>query len=140
MIRVLHMKRCMLLLQAVVCLALGLVPKANNPSHWWDLRIGSMPLAKVVCFPSMIVVVLIEHRFFHAINNKINSHCKTSICDRLGISRAKQVTQNRHYIRTLAEIILLCSHQEIALPGHREGKDSMNRGNFFRNTRHCCNS
>lgn len=62
---------------------------------------------------------------------KINSQHKTSISDRLGISRAEQVTQNRHYIRTLAEIILLCSHQEIALRGHREGEDSMNRGNFL---------
>ena len=62
---------------------------------------------------------------------KINSHRKTSLSDRFGISRAGQVTQNRHYIRTLGEIILSCSHQEIALRGHREGEDSMNRGNFL---------
>ena len=62
---------------------------------------------------------------------KLNSYRKTSISDRLGISRAEQVAQNRHYIRTLAEIILLCSHQEIALCGHREGEESRNRGNFL---------
>ena len=52
------------------CLALGLVPNVNNPSHWWDLRIGSMPLAKAVCFPSMIAAVLTENQFFHGINTK----------------------------------------------------------------------
>ena len=62
---------------------------------------------------------------------KINSKCKMSISDQLGISRAQQLTQNRHYIKTLAEIILLCSHQEIALRGHRESDNSMNRGNFL---------
>ena len=61
---------------------------------------------------------------------KVNSYQKMSISDQLGISRAEQVTQNRHYIRILAEIILLCSHQEIALHGHREGEESINRGNF----------
>ena len=68
------------------------------------------------------------------------AHRKSVLSDRLGNSRAEQVTQSRHYIRTLAEIILLCSHQEIALFGYRERQDSMNRGNFFRNTKPCCNS
>ena len=61
---------------------------------------------------------------------KINSQRKTSISDRLGMCRAEHVAQNRHYVKTLAEIIL-CSHQEIALRGHREGEDSINRGNFL---------
>ena len=62
---------------------------------------------------------------------KINSYRKTSISDRLEISRTEQVAQNRHYFRTLAEIILLCIHQEIALRSHREGEESRNRGNFL---------
>lgn len=62
---------------------------------------------------------------------KINSQRKTSISDRLEMCRAEHVEQNWHYVKTLAEIILLCSHQEIALRGHREGEDSINRGNFL---------
>ena len=62
---------------------------------------------------------------------KINSERKTSISDRLETCRSQQITQNRHYMKTLAEIILLCSHQEIALHGHIEDESSMNRGNFL---------
>ena len=56
---------------------------------------------------------------------------KGSIADQLGTARTKQIEQNRHYIKTLAEIILFCSHQEIALRGHREGEESMNKGNYL---------
>ena len=38
---------------------------------------------------------------------KINPERKTSISDRLGTCRSQQITQNRYYIKTLAEIILL---------------------------------
>ena len=55
---------------AVICLALDLVPNVKNPSHWWDLRIGSMPLEKVVCFPSMIAAVLTEIRLFRGNSTK----------------------------------------------------------------------
>ena len=49
-----------------------------------------------------------------------NKAHKTSIADRLDAARAQQVTKNRHYLKTIAEIILLCSQQEIALRGHNE--------------------
>ena len=62
---------------------------------------------------------------------KINTRRKTTVSERLGIARAEQVVHNQHYVKTLAEIILLCCHQEIALRGHREGKDSINKGNFL---------
>ena len=62
---------------------------------------------------------------------KRNMQQKSSIEEQLGIARAEQITNNRHYIKTLAEIVLLCSHQEIALRGHREGEESMNRGNYL---------
>ena len=62
---------------------------------------------------------------------KVNSYRKTSISNQLGISRAEQVAQNRHCIRILAEIILLCSHLEIALHSHREWEESINRGEFL---------
>ena len=41
------------------------------------------------------------------------------------------VKKNCHYLKTLCEIILLCSNQEIALHGHRENETSKNRGNFI---------
>ena len=62
---------------------------------------------------------------------KSNTQHKNSIADQLGMARAEQIAQNRHYIKTLAEIVLLCSHQEIALRGHREGEKSMNKGNYL---------
>ena len=108
---------------AVVCLALDLVPNVKNPSHWWDLMVGSIPLAKVVCFSQKFgyFVETVQSQFISK-----NIHLRS-----LGISRTEQVAQNWHYIRTLAEIILLCSHQEITLRGHREGEESRNRGNFL---------
>lgn len=62
---------------------------------------------------------------------KLNMLHKTTISDQLGLSRNKQIAENPHYIWSLAEIILMCSYQEIALRGHKEGEESMNRGNFF---------
>ena len=62
---------------------------------------------------------------------KSNTQHKNSIADQLGIARTEQISRNRHYIKTLAEIVLLCSHQEIALRGHREGEESMNKGNYL---------
>lgn len=50
-----------------------------------------MPLAKVVCFPSIIAAMLTEIQLFHGISIKSILHHKTSITDRLGISRAEQV-------------------------------------------------
>jgi len=42
-----------------------------------------------------------------------------------------QREQNRYYIKTLAEAILFCAKQEIALRGHDESDDSESRGNFL---------
>ena len=39
--------------------------------------------------------------------------------------------KNRHYVKSVAEVLLLCSRQEIALRGHRESIESQNRGNFL---------
>ena len=39
--------------------------------------------------------------------------------------------QNRYYIKTLAEVILFCAKQEIALRGHDESEESENKGNFL---------
>ena len=62
---------------------------------------------------------------------KLNSKEGTTIAERMGSARSVKISQNRHYIRIIVEILLLCSRQEIALRDHRESNDSMNRGNFF---------
>ena len=62
---------------------------------------------------------------------KLNSKKGTTIAERLGSARSVTISQNRHYLETIADIILLCSRQEIALRGHRESSNSMNRGNFL---------
>jgi len=36
-----------------------------------------------------------------------------------------------HYIKTIAEVILLCAKQELALGGHKESSKSLTRGNFL---------
>ena len=130
MVRVLHTKICMLLLQ----LSFGSGPGSKCEQSFTLVGFNDWKHATSKGGALSKHDSSCAHRksFFFSWNQyKINSHCKTSISDRLGISRAEQVTQNRHYIKTLAEIILLCSHQEIALRDHREGEHSMNRGNFL---------
>ena len=61
----------------------------------------------------------------------LNLEAGTGIAERLGSARTEQIEQNRHYIATIAKVLLLCSCQEIALRGHRESETSMNRGNFI---------
>ena len=41
------------------------------------------------------------------------------------------IAENRHYLKTITKILLLCAHQEIALRGHDESSSSSNRGNFL---------
>ena len=43
----------------------------------------------------------------------------------------KEVLENRHYLKTVAEVLLLTATQNIAQRGHDEGKDSNNKGNFL---------
>ena len=53
-----------------------------------------------------------------------------SVADQLGSIRSEQIKQNRHYIKTVAEVLLLCSKQDIAMRGHQGSSESSNRGNF----------
>ena len=61
----------------------------------------------------------------------MNSKKGTTIAERMGSARSVTISQNRHYIKTIAEVLLFCSRQEIALRGHRENNDSLNKGNFL---------
>ncbi|XP_011410045.1 PREDICTED: zinc finger MYM-type protein 1-like [Amphimedon queenslandica] len=62
---------------------------------------------------------------------KLNTQLGTSISARMESNHLEVISTNRHYIRSLIEILLLCAHQEIALRGHREGTNSPNKGNFL---------
>ena len=62
---------------------------------------------------------------------KYNTEHGTSISDCINSARSVTIAQNRHYLKTILEILMFCGHQEIALRGHREGRDSSNRGNFL---------
>ena len=61
---------------------------------------------------------------------KINEASHTSISSTLNTERQEQIRKNRHYLKTVLEIIKFCSFQEIALRGHREVA-AINRGNFL---------
>lgn len=54
-----------------------------------------------------------------------------TVADQLGNARAELVQRNRQYLKTIAEVLLLCARQDISLRGHRESADSTNRGNFL---------
>ena len=71
------------------------------------------------------------------IDYKINAKRGTLIDDRVDSQKRQQIQNNRHYLKTLAEILLLCGKQDIPLRGHREIDPSLNRGIFFRNTSSC---
>ena len=62
---------------------------------------------------------------------KLNVLRGTTISQRMGGVISQQIEANRHYLKTIAEILLSCSQQEIALRGHAESRNSLNRGNFL---------
>ena len=62
---------------------------------------------------------------------RVTSEQGTSILNRINSSWETTIANNRHYVKTISEILLFCSRQEIAIRGHREDKSSMNRGNFL---------
>ena len=53
-----------------------------------------------------------------------------SVAKQLGSNRAEHIKKNKHYIKTVAEVLLLCSRQEISFWGHEDSRESLNKGNF----------
>ena len=49
---------------------------------------------------------------------------------RLNGQRRQQITDNRHFLKTIAEVVLLCGRQDLALRGHRQSQTHLNKGNF----------
>ena len=62
---------------------------------------------------------------------KIRKKEGKQVVDLIGKAAVTQREQNRYYIKTLAEVILFCAKQEIALRGHDESDESENKGNFL---------
>ncbi|KAG8008870.1 Zinc finger MYM-type protein 1, partial [Nibea albiflora] len=56
----------------------------------------------------------------------------SSIHDALNEPYNKKVQRNRKYIKTVAEVLLLTSTQNIAQRGHRETEEADNRGDFLK--------
>lgn len=63
--------------------------------------------------------------------NKKAALTDSSIRDALNEAYKQQVLENRKYIKTVAEVLLLTATQNIAQRGHREGEEADNRGNFL---------
>lgn len=55
----------------------------------------------------------------------------SSIRDALNEAYNKKVQENRKYIKTVAEVLLLTATQNIAQRGHHETEEADNRGNFL---------
>ena len=55
----------------------------------------------------------------------------TSLLNILSQDHSKLVQENRHYIKSVAEVLLLTATQNIAQRGHRESEEVDNRGNFL---------
>ena len=45
-------------------------------------------------------------------------------------SHSKEIQQNRRYLKTIAEAILLCAKQDLALRGYIEGPNSDKKNDF----------
>ena len=55
----------------------------------------------------------------------------TTLLNSLNMNRQKKVEENQHYVKTIANVLLLTATQNIAQRGHRESEDSHNKGNFL---------
>jgi Domain of unknown function (DUF4371) len=62
---------------------------------------------------------------------KVMAKKGTSVAQMVSDSYLRQVAENRLYIQSLGEVLLLTATQDIAQRGHNEDKGSHNKGNFL---------
>ena len=62
--------------------------------------------------------------------NYMQARVSGTVVENITKQSAIQTKENREYIKILARVAILCAKQEIALRGHREGPESLNKGNF----------
>ncbi|PIK51771.1 putative zinc finger MYM-type protein 1-like [Apostichopus japonicus] len=55
-----------------------------------------------------------------------------SVLEQLSESYKKEILENRHFVKTVAEVLLVTGAQNIAQRGHREDEESDNAGNLRR--------
>lgn len=61
-----------------------------------------------------------------------NTELGTTVIDRLDSTHNKLIQENRHYIQTLAQVLLYCAKQCLPLRGHNESVNtSHNLGNYL---------
>lgn len=79
---------------------------------------------------SMRLVLVASYRFITTRLQFKSTSNYGSVAEQLGNNRSEMIQKNHHYIKTVAEIVVLCSQQDIALRGHDESNQSLNKGNF----------
>ena len=62
---------------------------------------------------------------------KQNKRLGISIENHLDPTSYRQICNNRHYLKSVAETLLLTSHLQITFRGHDEFKSLLNRGKFL---------
>ena len=96
-----------------------------------DFAAGSMQWVKLALFLLMHAKCETHKQAMTCWNDHtINTQGHTTVVHRLDSAQKQLIESNRHYIRTVAEVLFLCAKQDLALCGHRENYESKNRGNF----------
>ena len=62
---------------------------------------------------------------------KRGKEANQTLLNALNEKHHKKVQENRHYIKTIAEVLLLTATQNMPQRGHEESQDSKNKGNFL---------
>lgn len=91
----------------------------------------SMQLEEMAFWRSMTNVMHTKVAMVAWGNYKQNRRHGATIEERLDNTRNTQIQHNRHYIKTVANVILLCARQDLALRAHDESQSSQNKGNFL---------
>ena len=99
----------------------------GKPSQKLDLVTGNMQWERMGLFHVMTAANPHASHGFLAKNKESG----TSVANRLDAARFQLITKNRHYLKTILEVLMVCSQQEIALRGHDESMKSLNKGNFL---------
>ena len=110
----------------VSCLAVELVQNVRQRLHQW---VGNMQLEKVVYFLNMLTAMLTGNQFWDGNSTNsisITKHRYLNVLGLLELNKLETIdTTSEHWLKLLGYV-------EIELRGHRDGEDSMNRGNFWK--------
>ena len=82
---------------------------------------------------------LLQHKNSDELSLSVEKHmlykslqsAEKDVAQMIDSEHKKQVLENRHYLKSIAEILRLTALQNLAQRGHREDEDSDNRGNFL---------